>query len=49
MALRSFAYDDPNYTLTRQYCSEVADIASSAALFANPASKPNRIAACRLP
>jgi len=34
MALRSFAYDDPNYTVTRQFCPDKADIASSAATFA---------------
>ena len=28
MALRSFAYDDPNYTLTRQHCAPGADVAS---------------------
>ena len=28
MALRSFAYDDPNYTLVRQYVSEESDVAS---------------------
>jgi len=31
MALRSFAYDDPNYTLVRQHCSEVSDLASGVA------------------
>ena len=31
MALRSFAYDDPNYTLVRQHDAGVGDVASATA------------------
>ena len=34
MALRSFAYDDPNYTVVRTYCSEKSDVAASTTAFA---------------